>query len=161
MSGTTPETTSRRGLVVGLVLGLPIIGYGVRGALIDAADTRPTELAKWIVGSAVVDDLLLVPLVLAVGLAARTVVPPVAWPAVRAGLMATGALCLVAWPFVRGYGRDPTIPSLLDRNYATGLAAALAAVWAGVAMWLVAAAVARRRRARVHLGAGPAPPTDR
>ena len=51
---TTSTTTSPRGLVVGLVLGLPIIGYGVRGALIDAADTNPTELATWIVGSALV-----------------------------------------------------------------------------------------------------------
>jgi hypothetical protein len=145
-SQTNEETTSRRGLIVGLVLGLPIIGYGVRGALVDAADTEPAELATWIVGSAVVDDLLLVPLVLGVGFVARRLVPAVAWPAVRAGLIVTGALCLVAWPFVRGYGRDPSIPSLLNRNYGAGLTAAVAIVWAGVAVWLAVAMAFRRRR---------------
>jgi hypothetical protein len=143
---TNDETTSRRGLLVGLVLGLPIIAYGVRGVLVDAADTEPAELATWIVTSAVVNDLLLVPVVLGVGVVAHRLVPPVAWPAVRAGLIVTGALCLVAWPFVRGYGRDPSIPSLLNRNYGAGLAAALAVVWAGVAMWLAVAVASRRRR---------------
>jgi adenylate cyclase len=138
--------TSRRGLVVGLVLGLPIIGYGVRGVLVDAADTEPTELATWIVGAGLVDDLLLVPLVLGAGLVGRRLVPPVAWPAVRAGLTVTGALCLVAWPFVRGYGRDPTIPSLLNRNYGAGLAAAIAVVWAGVAVWLTISVTTTRGR---------------
>jgi hypothetical protein len=143
---TTTETTSRRGLLVGLVLGVPIIAYGIRGALVDAADTEPAELATWIVGTAVVDDLLVVPLVLGVGLVGRRLVPPVAWPAVRAGLIVTGALCLVAWPFVRGYGRDPSIPSLLNRNYGAGLATAVAVVWAGVVVWLAVALAFRRRR---------------
>jgi hypothetical protein len=47
---------------------------------------------------------------------------------------------------VLGYGRDPSIPSLLNRNYGAGLAAALAVVWAGVAMWLAVVVAARRRR---------------
>ena len=145
-SAAPGETTSRRGLVVGLVLGLPIVAYGIRGALVDAADTEPTELATWIVTSAVVNDLLVVPLVLGVGFVANRLVPAAVWPAVRAGLIVTGALCLVAWPFVRGYGRDPSTPSLLNRNYGAGLAAAVAVVWAGVAVRLAVAMVFRRRR---------------
>lgn len=132
-----PETTSRRGLVVGLALGTPVMAYGVQGALVDAQDTRPVELASWVVGSALANDLVVVPLVLAVGAVTRRVTPRAAWPAVRTGLIVTGALCLVAWPFVRGYGRDPRIPSLLDRNYAAGLAMAVAVVWALVAAWLL------------------------
>lgn len=148
-----PDTTSRRGLVVGLALGLPIVGYGVRGALVDAADTHPAELGAWIVGSALVDDLVLLPAVLGLGAIARRLTPRAAWPAVRTGLIVTGTLCLVAWPFVRGYGRDPSIPSLLNRNYATGLAAALAVVWAAVALWLAVAMARRRRRQRRRSGA--------
>jgi hypothetical protein len=140
---SSTETTSTRGLVVGLVVGLPIIGYGVRGAVVDADDTRPAELAAWIVGSGAVDDLVLVPAVLGVGLVARRLVPAAAWPAVRAGLIVTGALGVVAWPFVQGYGRDPSIPSLLNRNYAAGLAVTLAVVWVAVAL-----AVASRRIVR-------------
>lgn len=136
------ETTSRPGLLVGLVLGLPVMAYGVRGALVDAADTHPAELARWVVGMAVVNDLLVVPAAMAVGLAGRRWTRAWAWPAVRAGLLTTAVLAAVAWPLVRGYGADPRDPSLLPRDYGAGLAAALAVVWASV---LVAALLARRR----------------
>jgi hypothetical protein len=132
-------TSSRRGLIVGLVLGTPVIAYGARGAIVDAADTHPVELAGWIVGAAVVNDLVLVPLAGAAAWALRRVIPPAAWPPVRAGALTIAVLTLVAWPFVRGYGRDPANPSLLPRDYATGLAAAVAVVAA------VTAAIATRR----------------
>jgi len=136
------DTTSRRGLLVGLALGVPVIAYGVRGVLVDAADTHPGELARWLVGLAVVNDLLVLPAAMAVGLLARRWTPAPAWPAVRAGLLVTSVLAAVAWPLIRGYGTDPNNPSLFPRNYATGLAAALAVVWATV---LVITVVARRR----------------
>jgi hypothetical protein len=65
---------------------------------------------------------------------------------VRAALLTTAVLVAVGWPFVRGYGRSPSIPSLLPRNYATGLAAAVAVVWLIAAAW--AALRLRRTRAR-------------
>jgi hypothetical protein len=157
-AGTPPEpseTTSTRGLVIGLVVGLPIIGYGVRGVFIDADDTRPRELAAWIIGSGVLNDLVLIPLVLFAGLVARRCVPTIAWAPVRAGLIVTGVLCLVAWPFVRGYGRDPSIPSVLNRNYAAGLGVAIAVVWAVVALWLTATLAAASHRRRRQPGRGP------
>jgi hypothetical protein len=132
-------TSSRRGLIVGLVLGTPGIAYGARGALVDAADTHPAELARWIVGAAVVNDLVLLPLAGAAAWALRRMIPAPAWPTVRAGALTIAVLTLVAWPFVRGYGRDPANPSLLPRDYATGLAVAVAVVAA------VTAAVAARR----------------
>lgn len=147
--GPAGGTTSRAGLIAGLALGLPLVAYGVRGVLVDAARTHPAELTRWVVGGAVVHDLVLVPVVLAVGWAARRAVPARAWPAVRTGLVTSGTLALVAWPFVRGYGRDPANPSLLPRDYAGGLAAALAVVWAGVALWLVVRWAQARRASNV------------
>jgi hypothetical protein len=132
-------TTSRRGLLVGLALGVPVMTYGVAGALDEAGRVHPPELARWVVGAALVHDAVLVPLVLAVGWVAHRVVPVRAWPAVRAGLVVSGCLALVAWPFVRGYGRSAGNPSLFPRNYATGLVSALVVVWAVVAVWLVLA----------------------
>lgn len=149
MSGLDADTTSPRGLLIGLALGGPVIAYGVRGALVDAADTHPGELARWVVGLAVVNDLLVVPATLLVGLLARRWTPGWAWPAVRAGLLVSAVLAAVAWPLVRGYGADPANPSLFPRDYGAGLAAALGAVWAVV---LVAALAARRHR--------PGPPGD-
>ncbi|MGH9290107.1 MAG: hypothetical protein ACRD0V_17735, partial [Acidimicrobiales bacterium] len=112
-----PETTSRRGLLIGLALGSPVTVYGLRGAIVDAADTHPLELMRWVIGAALVHDLMVVPAVVATALLVRRFVPRRAWPPVRAGLAATGILALVGWPFVRGYGADPTNQSLLPRDY--------------------------------------------
>jgi hypothetical protein len=141
-------TTSSRGLLVGLALGLPVIGYGIAGAVADADLTHPPELARWVVGAAVAIDLVLVPLVGLAGWAARRVTPRRAWPAVRAGLVVTGALLLVGYPVVRGDGRDPGNPSLLPRDYAAGLGAAIAVVWSAVAAALILAALRRGRTRR-------------
>jgi hypothetical protein len=138
------DTTSRRGLVVGLMLGVPVMAYAVRGALVDAHLTHPAELARWIVGLAVVHDLVLVPLVLAVGVTLRRRVPSPTWPPVRAALLTTAVMAAVAWPFLRGYGRNPAVPSLLPRDYTTGLLAAVAAIWLVTGACI---AVRRRRRA--------------
>jgi hypothetical protein len=140
------DTTSPRGLVIGLVLGVPVMAYAVRGALVDAADTHPAELARWIVGLALLHDLALVPLVLAAGVILRRRVPPRVWPPVRAALLASAVLVAVGWPFVGGYGRSPGVPSLLPRDYATGLALGLLVVWLVAATWIGVGALLRRRR---------------
>jgi Na+/melibiose symporter-like transporter len=153
-----PETTSRRGLLIGLAVGLPVIGYGLRGAIVDATDTHPTELARWVIGAGLVNDLIVVPGAAAAAVLARRLTPPRAWPPVRAGLAATGILVLVGWPFVRGYGNDPTNPSLLPRNYGAGLAAAIGVVWLAIALWIAWCYV----RARVtRQSSGSPPPSTR
>jgi hypothetical protein len=145
MTGATNgATTSRRGLLVGLALGLPLIAYGVRGVFVDAADTHPADMARWLVGAALVDDLVIVPAALLVGTIARRFTPRRAWPAVRGGLLASGILALVAWPFVRGWGRDPTNPSLLARDYGAGLLLALVSIWVVVGAIVVGRVVAGR-----------------
>ena len=144
MTGDEDGTTSRRGLLIGLALGLPVMAYAVRGSFVDRDLTHPTELARWIVGLAVLHDLVLVPVVLILGVGLRRLVPTASWPPVRTALLTTAVLVAVGWPFVRGYGRNPSVPSLLPRNYATGLAAAVGVVWLVAAGW----SALRLRRAR-------------
>lgn len=139
------ETTSTRGLLIGLILGLPLLAYGLRGVMIDAERTHPAELGRWIVGAAVVHDVLIVPVVLTVGVALRRWCPAGLWPSVRWALFTSAVLTALAWPFIRGYGRRSSIPSLLPRNYAAGLLAALAAVWLTAALWALAGHVRRTR----------------
>lgn len=134
---TTPETTSRRGLYLGLALGVPVLAYGVRGVFVDANFTHPADFARWFVAVNVAHDFVLVPLVLGASTLMRRAVPRRAWPAVRTALLITGVLVLAGWPFVRGYGRDPDVPSALARDYGAGLAVAVAAVWTAVAVWLL------------------------
>jgi hypothetical protein len=141
---TAPERQPR-GFWVGLALGVPIMAVGVVGALDNAERTHPAELARWVVGGALVHDALVLPIVLLVGWGARRLTPPVAWPAVRWALATSAVVALVAWPFVRGYGRRASNPSLLPRDYASGTLLAVAAVWAVAIAWAVVAA--RRGRA--------------
>ena len=128
-----------RGFWIGLVLGAPLMAVGVIGALDNSARAHPAELGRWIVGSAIVHDALVLPLVLVVGLVARRFTPPVAWPAVRWALATTGVIAVVAWPFVRGYGRRAANPSLLPRDYTMGTWAAVALVWLAAGLWAVVA----------------------
>jgi hypothetical protein len=128
-----------------------VMAYAVRGTFVDERLTHPFELARWIVGLAVLHDLVLVPVVLAVGAGLRRVVPARAWAPVRAALLATAVLSAVAWPFVRGYGRNGSVPSLLPRDYGAGLAAAVAVVWLVTALWIVLRAERRRGEVTVVL----------
>ncbi|HEY4377888.1 MAG TPA: hypothetical protein VGM93_12055 [Acidimicrobiales bacterium] len=145
-----PKDPSTVGLAVGLLFGLPLMIIGVHGALVDSRSTHPAELARWVIGAAVVHDALLVPLVLGVGKALHLLIRSDRWwRPLRWALFATGCAALVAWPFVRGYGRNPTVPSLLPRNYAEGLAA-IVGVIAGLAVTWASVAGVRRMRLSQH-----------
>lgn len=122
---------------IGLALGVPLIAWGVRGIVMDAARTHPAELGRWLVGSAVVHDAVLLPVVLGIAVATRRLASDRVWPLVRWALSTTGVVLLVSWPFVRGYGQRSSNPSLLPRDYATGVVVAIAAVWlvTGAVAW--------------------------
>jgi hypothetical protein len=127
---------SHTGQWIGLALGAPLAAVGVM-ALLDHADaTHPVRAAAWIVGAALVHDLLLVPVVLVAG-AVVTRAGGRSRPWISAGLVVSGPIALFAWPFVRGYGRLANNPSILPRNYGRGLAVTLLAVWllVGVTAW--------------------------
>ena len=114
---------------------------GVQSLLAESDDTHPPVVIRWLVGLTVAHDLMLVPVVLVVGVVVPRWAPARAW--VAAGLVVSGSLSLVAWPLVRGYGRQAGNPSILPRDYGHGLAVYL------VVVWLVTAALAlllRRRR---------------
>lgn len=135
-----PQST--RAFWIAMAVGTPIVAFGIRGALVNARDVHPGEVARWLVGSAIVHDAVILPLVLAVGLVGRRFVPAWAWPAVRWALMTTGVLVLVSRPFVAGYGYNPGNPTALNRNYGLGVSIALAVVWTAATVW---AFLTRRR----------------
>lgn len=130
-----------RGQLIGLALGLPLLGYGFRGVLVDARQTHPAELGRWLVGSAILHDLVLVPIVLVASVLVTRMTPRWARPPVLWALATSAIIAIYAWPFVRGYGTDPRVPSLLARNYGAGVAAYVAVVVVIAAVW----ALLRRR----------------
>ena len=116
-------------LVVGIVVGAVCTAVGV-GAAVDSS--KPVVLAQWMVGLTLAHDLVLAPLVLFAGLGTRR------RPWLAGGLLVSGVVVLVAFPFVQGYGRLPGNPSFLPRDYTRGLVLTLVAVWlatAAVAWW--------------------------
>jgi hypothetical protein len=96
---------------------------------------------------AVAHDLVVAPLVIVAGWAVARAVPASARAPVQAALVASALVALFAFPFVRGYGRVSTNPSILPRDYGSGALAVLAAVWAAAA---VALAMRRLRGRRVR-----------
>ena len=128
--------TRSTGLWIGLAIGGPLVAFGTAGAIADSSQTHPTEFARWIVGAAVVHDLAFAPLVLGAFWVLARVSKRRTPPSVRWAFATTVVLVLFAWPLVAGYGRNPTVPSLLPRNYASGLVAYLLGVWLAAAIGL-------------------------
>ncbi len=117
--------------------GWVVIGFGLWGVFSNRLDTRPANLAKFVVGGALLHDLLFAPLVLLAAVALARVVPSRARSTVLAALFVTGALALFSYPLVRAYGLAANNPTSLPHNYTLNLAIVLGVVWAVAAAVLV------------------------
>src|SRR5947209_12205698 len=92
-------------VIVGAVSGIALAGFGVHTLLAHAGDTRPATVARWVIGLALLHDVVLAPAVLVIGAAVRRWAPPRVRPVLAGLLVVTGLIVLEAWPAVRGYGR--------------------------------------------------------
>ncbi|MEJ5945755.1 hypothetical protein WDZ17_10680 [Pseudokineococcus basanitobsidens] len=144
----------RTARVLLVVVGVAVMAFGVLGFVLDAGDTGP--VASWVVlaAFAVGHDALFAPAVLVVVAVASRLVPDRAVPVVRAALLVSGALALVALPLVLGLGDDPSEPSALPLDYGRNLLVSLAVVWAVAALALLVPRRGRRRAAELE-GARP------
>jgi hypothetical protein len=113
-------------------IGWALMAFGAWGILGRARATVPPELAAWVVGAAVVHDLVVAPVVFTVGRTLARTVRGLPRAAIQVGLILTGILVLYSIPVVGGFGRLGDNPSLLPREYGTSLLFLLAAVWGGM-----------------------------
>ncbi|WP_396454692.1 hypothetical protein [Actinomadura sp.] len=126
--------------------GLALIGAGLRGI---AAEVPAARWAAWFAGAAVLHDGVLVPAVLAAGLATGRL--PAAYRRIaRAALIVAGCVTAVALPLVLGYGRRADEPSRLPLPYGRNLAIVLAAVTAAAAAAAAVRLLAGRRGGRAR-----------
>lgn len=125
----------RRGPVfwISAAAGWALIGWGGRGVLHHHVDTRPGQLARFLLAGALAHDLLLAPVVLLTGVVvARTATGR--WRApIQAALLISGTLTLFAYPLLRGYGHVLHNPTSLPHNYSANLLVVIAVVVAGTA----------------------------
>jgi hypothetical protein len=133
-------------------IGWGLMAFGTWGILARARATEPPELAAWVVGAAVVHDLVVAPVVFSVGRAVGRATRGLPRAAIQAALVLTGILVLYSIPVVGGLGRLEDNPSLLPREYGTSLVVLLAAVWGLTGAALV---WARPRWGRTNPGRPP------
>jgi hypothetical protein len=140
-----PSTRRSFAPVLGVLVGGPILGFGIWSAFSDRKDTHPFELARWVIASDLAHDLIAAPIIVTVAWLVGRWLPVGVRSPVRFGLGASAVLAVYSWPFIRGYGRNASVPSLLNRNYATGLTVYLVVVWIIATLWAVLSVVRRRR----------------
>lgn len=129
-----------------VVVGWLLIGVGIVGVAGEGRDVPVAAFARWVIGLVLVHDLVVVPLVLVVGALLRRAFPA-PWRAAAAGaLVVAGPVVLFAWPYVAGWGRSRSNPSIQPRDYGDGLVVLLAVIAVATVAVGVGVGVARRRR---------------
>lgn len=150
MSGgeVDPEVESKAGPLfwISAAAGWAVIAWGLRGVFQHSLDTRPANLARFVVGGALLHDLLVAPLVILAGVLIARAVPGRSRAVVQGALAVSGIIALFSYPLVRAYGLAANNPTSLPRNYTAGLLIVLGIVWA-VAAGLV---ILRLRAASRH-----------
>jgi hypothetical protein len=136
------DPIDRRVFWPSLVLGAAMAAWGVRYLLV--RDVPLGGFTAWFLGALALHDLVLAPLVFAIGVGVGRVVGRRIRGAMQAGLIVAGGVLLYAVPALVGDGQDARDPSRLPTDYPLALAAVVAVI--GVATG-VAAARARRSRA--------------
>ena len=129
---------------ISAAVGWAVIAWGVRGVLQHSVDTRPGNLARFVVGGALLHDLLVAPLVILAGVLLAGAVPGRARAVVQGALAVSGMVALFSYPLVRAYGLATNNPTSLPHNYTANLLVVLGLVWAFAAT----AAILRLRRPR-------------
>lgn len=129
--------------------GVGVIGiaYGALRLLQNAHNTtHPEKLGEWLIGSLLVHDLIIAPVVLGLGWLAKLALPSRARTFVLGALVAAGLVTAigVVLNHRRGQTASPTL-ALLNQNYKANLLI-LYAVIAGVALAGYAASVWRDRQ---------------
>ena len=110
--------------------GWGVIAFGLWGIVSNSLDTRPANLARFVVGGALLHDLIVAPLVILLGVVVAKAVPGRARAIVQAALVISGTVALFSYPLVRAYGLAANNPTSLPHNYALNLTIVLGLVWA-------------------------------
>jgi hypothetical protein len=121
--------------IVLVVLG---IGLGSYGAVL-LWENPPVIIMRilvWAIVGVVLHDLIFAPVCVALGFAARRLIPGKGWPPIAVAALCSVVLAFLAIPVYGRPGMRPDNMTVLDRNYPLGLWISLAAVWACVPLYL-------------------------
>ncbi len=126
-------------------VGCGVIGWALAGVIREADRTHPGSWATWVIGAALVHDLVVLPIVLLVGLALSTFLHRGWRGPARAALVIVAIVAAATWPTVARYGARADNPSVLPLDAARHLAVIAVGAFGAAT---VAALVGRRRSHR-------------
>ncbi len=127
-------------------IGVVLLLGGVYQLLVDQQRTHPVYLVLFVFGMAVLDDLVLIPLVLLVGSIPARTLPRRAVAPAQAALIVFGGAFFVGLVFLLSPARDGEADTLLTEPYGRNLVI-IAGVISMVAAGVVAVRYSRFRRA--------------
>jgi hypothetical protein len=128
-----------------IVPGLAVAGWGVLGLLQNRDDVPFVPWLTWFVGGALVHDLLVAPVVVAVGALLARLLPRPARAPVVTGLVVSAMLAVIGVLFALDPGGVPE-PGFLPLDYARNLLLLVGGIMLFAAVWAVVAVVRDRRR---------------
>jgi len=108
--------------------GLAAIGYGAYGWLF-ADGAKPLSQLLFLGAVLIGHDFVVLPLAIGAGALVTRFAPARARRPVLVAVAISGAVTLVALPFVIGQGRIPDNPSAFPQHYGRNLLLILAVVW--------------------------------
>ena len=126
------------------VVGIVLVLYGAGRILFSVPPPLLVLLGVWLVGALLIQHGVVSPLVIAVGVVLRRLVPDRGRRFLQIGLIVAAMVTVVAIPLILRQGTQPPAKALLLQNYATNLALLLGLV-AGVTLVAYAVRVARDR----------------
>ncbi len=134
-----------KGRVAFGAVGVLVICYGALRLLQDSKDTKPFEVAKWLVGAVVIHDGILAPITVGIGWLITRYVPGRARAYVQSALATAAMVSVVAWPLIHRRGKSEPGTTLERQNYGVNLAIVLGII-AAAAIGLYAVRVIRDGR---------------
>ncbi|HTZ44822.1 MAG TPA: hypothetical protein VMB79_13245 [Jatrophihabitans sp.] len=103
-------------------VGVLAMAYGVVRILTDTKDTKPAALLRWLVGTLLVHDVLIAPVVIGVGWLIGRALPPRAGRYLQAALVTGGLVSAVGLFLVWRQGKYSAASlALLQRDYRRNL----------------------------------------
>jgi hypothetical protein len=127
------------------VVGIVLVLYGAGRILSSVPPPLLVLLGVWLVGALLIQHGVVSPLVVAVGVALRRLVPDRGRRCLQIGLIVAATVTVVAVPLIIRQGTQPPAKALLLQNYGANLTLLLGLI-AGVTLVAYAVRVARDRR---------------
>jgi hypothetical protein len=121
-----------------LVFGWAVVIFGLHGILSNSESSNPEALFRILIGLNLINDVLIAPVLIALAVVLRRLLPRWLLVPVDVGLILTAVVTLYAYPLVGSWGKTARAgASRLPWNYAHNLALVLLVVWASCALGAV------------------------